>query len=234
MFPNRLLLINSELRLLHANEASAGGWAHQGRVCSSSPRAPPGPRSAHASRDRRASNTGTGMTRGWQMPGLLHAPTGAPLPAVTACLAPGDRGTAVLGAVSLRHSGGWHSRASLRQQIPRSHHSYFLLCSTRSLPVLLLRPAPSGCDAEAEIRDPRLVRLPAPLWAMPQNPQPPPGTTAPSCTLGRSHSKAPAPWELINYSTHGERGSQPASSLRPCSPPSSSSSSFSALNPFWG
>lgn len=132
MFPNRLLLINSELRLLHANEASAGGWAHQGRVCSSSPRAPPGPRSAHASRDRRASDTGTGMTRGWQMPGFLHAPTGAPLPVVTACLAPGDRGTAVLGAVSLRHSGGWHSRASLRQQIPRSHHSYFLLCSKRS------------------------------------------------------------------------------------------------------
>lgn len=75
--------------------------------------------------------------------------------------------------------------------------------------MLLLRPAPSGCDAEAEIRDPRLVRLPAPLRAMPRNPQPPPGTTAPSCTLGRSHSKAPAPWELINYSTHGERGSQP-------------------------
>lgn len=85
--------------------------------------------------------------------------------------------------------------------------------------MLLLRPAPSGCDAEAEIRDPRLVQLPAPLRAMPRNPQPPPGTTAPSCTLGRSHSKAPAPWELINYSIHGERGSQPASSPRPCSPP---------------
>lgn len=52
--------------------------------------------------------------------------------------------------------------------------------------------------------------------------------------LGRGHSEAPAPWELVNYSACGVRGSQPASSPRPCSPPSSSSSSFSAINPFWG
>lgn len=60
---------------------------------------------------------------------------------------PVGRSSTVLSTESVRKQAGWRYRASPCQQIPRSYHSYFLLCRRRS-------PASPAPQAARQLRHP--------------------------------------------------------------------------------